>query len=124
MRSWIATLPLLVAGVANAQEGFPLDGTWRGDLTGAGKQPVTVVMVMQWDGQKVTGVINPGPKAIQIGDAKLVPDGWRVTISAQSQAGQPVSFEGTISELGSYHRAITGRWTEGGRSYSFRMVRE
>ncbi len=124
MRAWFATLPLLFAGVANAQEGFPLDGTWRGDLSGAGKQPVTVVVVMQWDGQKVTGLINPGPRSIQIGDAKLVPEGWRVTITAQSPTGQPISFDGTLSELGSYHRAITGRWNEGGRSYSFRMVRE
>ena len=124
MRRWFATLPLLIAGVAYAQEGFPLDGTWRGDLSGAGNQPVTIVMVLQWDGQNVTGLINPGPKAIQIGDAKLVPDGWRVTITAQSPTGQPIAFDGTLSELGSYHRALTGKWTEGGRSYSFRMVRE
>jgi hypothetical protein len=124
MRRWIAILPLLFAAAANAQEGFPLDGTWRGDLEGVGKAPVTIVVVMQWDGQKVSGVINPGQSAIQIGEARLTPEGWRVTISAQSADGKPIAFEGTLSELGSYHRAITGRWTADGRSTNLRIVRE
>jgi hypothetical protein len=124
MRRWIATLLLLAAGAANAQEGFPLDGTWRGDLTGAGTIARTIVIVMEWDGHKVKGVINPGPNAIDLGEVTLVPDGWHVTISAQSAERKPISFEGTLSELGSYNRVLTGKWNEGGRSYSFRMVRE
>jgi hypothetical protein len=81
-------------------------------------------MVMQWDGQKVTGVINPGPKAIPIADARLIPEGWRVTLAAQTPAGQKITFEGAIADLGSYSRSINGTWTEAGRSYSVRMVRE
>ena len=75
-------------------------------------------MIMQWDGQKVTGVINPGPKAIQIADAKLIPEGWRVTVAATTASGENVAFEGTIAELGAYNRSISGTWTEGGRRNS------
>ena len=113
------------ATVASAQEGFPLDGTWRGERQekGAGG-PVTVVMVMQWDGQKITGTINPGPNAIPIADAQLIPEGWHVKLAAKTAAGKPIAFEGTISDLGAYNRAITGTWTEGGRTSQIRMVRE
>lgn len=115
---------LLAATVAVAQEGFPLDGTWRGERQAAGETPATVVMIMQWDGQKVTGVINPGPKAIPIADAKLIPDGWRVTVAATTASGESIAFDGTIADLGAYNRSISGTWTEGGRKYSVRMVRE
>jgi hypothetical protein len=123
MRKWVAIL-LLLATQADAQEGFPLDGTWRGEHPGPAKTPVTIVMVMEWDGQKVTGVINPGPDAIPIGEAQLIPEGWRVTVRARTTGGKTISFEGVLGELGSYNRSITGTWTEGGRSYHVRMVRE
>lgn len=115
---------LLAATTAGAQEGFPLDGTWRGERPGTGSVPVTIVLVMQWDGQKVTGIINPGPQAIQIADAQLIPEGWRVTVAAKTAAGVPVAFEGVLSDIGSYHRNISGTWKEGGKSYPIRMVRE
>jgi hypothetical protein len=128
MRRLLATVLLLAAAVAGAQEGFPLDGTWRGERQdvgkGAGKAPVTIVMVMQWDGQKVTGVINPGPQAIQIAAARLIPDGWRVTIAARTADGKPIAFDGVLADLGAYNRKIDGTWTEGGHSYQVRMVRE
>jgi hypothetical protein len=123
MRKWLAIL-LLLAAQADAQEGFPLDGTWRGERPGRAKAPVTIVMVLQWDGQKVTGIINPGPDAIQITDAQLVPEGWHVSIRAKTPAGKSIDFEGILGELGSYNRSITGTWTEGGRSDNVRMVRE
>jgi hypothetical protein len=123
MRSVLGIL-LMAATIAVAQEGFPLDGTWRGERQVAGETPTTIVMVMQWDGQKVTGVINPGPKAIPIANATLTPEGWRVTVAARTAAGEPISFDGSIGELGSYNRSISGTWTEGGRKYSVRMIRE
>lgn len=124
MRGVLAIGLLFAAAVAGAQEGFPLDGTWRGEREGDGKAPVTIVIVMQWDGKNVTGIINPGPKAIQIGEAKLVPEGWRVTLNARDAAGKPISFDGAIGELGAYNRTISGTWTEGGHTYRVRMVRE
>ena len=124
MRVLLAALLLAAAALANAQEGFPLDGTWRGEREAAGSAPATIVMVLQWDGQKVTGVINPGPKAIQIADAQLVPAGWRVTLAAKNAAGEPIAFQGVLADLGKYNRTVTGTWTEGGHKYSLRLVRE
>jgi hypothetical protein len=81
-------------------------------------------MVLQWDGQKLSGVINPGPKAIPIADAQLIPDGWRVSVAAKTAAGARLAFDGAIADLGKYNRTLAGTWTEGGRKYSVRFVRE
>jgi hypothetical protein len=129
MRSLLAILLassacLTCAGIANAQEGFPLDGTWRGERENKGQHIATVVVVMQWDGQKISGVINPGPQSIAIADAQLIPEGWKVSVSAKSADGKPITYEGTIGKLGDYDRYIDGTWTEGGRSYHVRLVRE
>lgn len=125
MRILLATLLTSLAAIAaHAQEGFPLDGTWRGEREGTGNVPVTIVIVMEWDGKKINGIINPGPKAIPIDNATLIPKDWRVTMAARTAEGTPITFEGTLGELGSYNRTITGTWTEGGRSYRVRMVRE
>ncbi len=124
MRRLLAWAFVAAAMAASAQEGFPLDGTWRGERDAGKDGTQTVVMVMEWDGKQVTGVINPGPKSLTIKEGRLDPDGWKVAISAESKTGQKVSFEGTLGELGSYHRHIDGIWKEGGRSTSVRMVRE
>jgi len=124
MRALLAALLLAAAALANAQEGFPLDGTWRGEREAVGGAAATIVMVLQWDGQKLSGVINPGPKAIQIADAQLIPEGWRVTLAAKSASGTAIAFDGALADLGKYSRVMTGTWTEGGRKYSVRLVRE
>ena len=124
MRVLLMSLILSVAAVVHAQEGFPLDGTWRGQRQAGTDTPVTVVMVLTWDGNKVSGLIDPGPKSIQIAKAELIPHGWRVKIEAQAKTGEAISFTGVIGKLGAYDRTITGTWIEGARSYRVRMVRE
>ena len=122
--SLILSLAVVVHAPAYAQEGFPLDGTWRGQRQMGTEAPVTIVMVLQWDGKKVSGVIDPGPKSISIANAELIPDGWRVKVEAHTPSGEAISFTGVIGKLGAYDRTITGTWIEGGRSYHVRMVRE
>jgi hypothetical protein len=124
MRRLLAGVLLFAAVAAQAQEGFPLDGTWRGQRQEGNAAPATVVMVIEWDGTAVTGVINPGPKSAKIKDVQLTPDGWKVNITAEGQGGQKVTLAGAIGELGAYHRHIEGTYTEGGRTWRIRMTRE
>jgi hypothetical protein len=114
----------LVAAVASAQEGFPLDGTWRGEHAAAKGAPATVVLIMAWDGKQVAGTINPGPNGVEFTGAQLDPDGWKVHLSAKDAKGKAITLEGVVSELGKYSRVITGNWTEGGKTYDIRFVRE
>ena len=125
MRKVLAGCLLVAASfAAQAQEGFPLDGTWRGERKADGASPVTVVIVMEWDGKQVKGLVNPGPNAMQLNDVKLTPQGWRVNGTATTKAGQQVTFEGAIEDLGSYSRKIVGKWTEGGKTYDIQLSRE
>jgi hypothetical protein len=122
MSKWFAAL-LLLSVAANAQEGFPLDGTWRGEHR-VGSSPITVVIILQWDGKQIAGTLNPGPDSVLLSTATLNPDGWKVSLAARTAAGKSIAFEGTLSDLGKYNRVMNGKWTEGGKSYDLRLVRE
>lgn len=124
MRVLLMSLALSAAALVHAQEGFPLDGTWRGQRQAGNEAPVTIVMVLQWDGKTISGVIDPGPHSVKITRAELIPDGWRVRIETHTPKGEAISFTGVIGKLGAYDRTITGNWIEGGRSYRVRMTRE
>lgn len=115
---------LLLAGIASAQEGFPLDGTWRGEHVAANGAHRTIVLIMQWDGKAIATTINPGPNAVEASNAELLPEGWKFQLKAAGKDGTPISFDGAIGELGKYNRSLTGKWNEGKESFDIRFVRE
>ncbi len=124
MRALLAAVLLAAAALANAQEGYPLDGTWRGEHPAAGGGTSTVVLVFEWDGKKLNGVVNPGPDQFQITNVELIPDGWKVKIAAKSKTGAAVSYDAVLSDIGKYDRHLSGTWMEGGQKYNVRMTRE
>lgn len=117
---------VVVSGLA--QEGHPLTGTWAGDWGPTATQRNHVTLVMNWDGQKVAGVINPGPESIPIGSVYVDFTNWTVRIEADSkdQSGKPVHItaEGRLEDIGSYHRKITGTWLQGSAKGDFRITRD
>jgi hypothetical protein len=124
MRSALPCLLMLLAGSAVAQEGFPLDGTWRGETTAKDGSHRTIVLVMQWDGKQISGTMNPGPASTDFTGGKLNPDGWKFTVGFKDAKGAAVRFEGTISNLGKYNRVLAGKWTEGASSFDIRFTHE
>ena len=122
----IATLALPMA--AFGQEGFPLDGTWRGDWGTTPTDRTTVVLIMKWDGTSINGMINPGPDSAPFTTAVLNPDNWTVHIEAEDRdaAGNPVNivFDGRLDDLGSYNRTLEGTWRRGDEEGDFRVARE
>lgn len=115
---------VLLATGALAQEGFPLDGTWRGQLEPSAGAPGNLVIVMKWDGRNINGTINPGPNATEFSNATLDPSDWSVVIEAQPSDGTAIVFTGTLREIGSYNRYIEGTWTRGGSSQALTITRE
>jgi hypothetical protein len=124
MRIALPGLLLLLAGTAAAQEGFPLDGTWRGETVARDGSQRTIVLVMQWDGKQISGTMNPGRDSTDFTGGKLDPNGWKFTASFKDSKGANVRFEGTISNLGKYNRVLAGKWTEGASSFDIRFVHE
>jgi hypothetical protein len=124
MRSVFASLLLAFAAAAVAQEGFPLDGTWRGETTAPDGSHRTIVLIMQWDGKQISGTVNPGPNGSDFTGGKLNPDGWKFTLDTKSAKGVAIHFNGAISDLGKYRRVLAGKWTEGGSTIDIRFVHE
>ena len=121
-------LHLLLGTHAFAQEGFPLDGTWHGDWGPTGADRIQVVIVMKWDGTNINGIINPGRNSVPFTQASLDPSNWTVRFEATTVGSDasPVSIiaEGTLENLGSYHRTIQGTWTQGDIQGDFRLTRD
>jgi len=115
---------LFLAAPVTAQEGFPLDGTWRGEWGSADGSSTHVVIVMAWDGQNINGVINPGRNSIDIKTAHLIPESWSITIGAEDRDGIPIQIQGQLDNIGSYNRSIEGTWTHGGTINNFTLTRE
>jgi hypothetical protein len=122
-RYWLPIF-LLMASSVQSQEGFPLDGTWRGEWRAAGAEPNRVVILMKWDAETVTGRINPGPNSIDFSRAWLEPSDWTVHIEAESAAGEPIRIEGKLNDIGSYNRTIAGSWTQADTVSEFNIRRE
>lgn len=112
------------SGLAGAQEGYPLDGTWRGQWLDQQGESQLVVMVLKWDGEAINAIINPGRNAFEFKTANLQPESWTVTIEANNTEGVPVSVTGVLKNIGSYHRTVEGNWREGEIEYPFVMRRE
>jgi len=57
---------VLMTWPAAAQEGHPLKGSWLGTWTGNTTHDPDLVLVLNWDGKAITGMINPGTGNIAI----------------------------------------------------------
>lgn len=99
---------------AVAQEGHPVKGSWLGTWEGNDVHGDDLLIVLDWDGKNITGVINPGTDNIAITKATLDPAQWLVTIEASGKnaAGAAVNYtiEGMIENLELPNRSIVGTW--------------
>jgi hypothetical protein len=111
-----------------AQQGHPLTGTWDGDWGAGVTQRTQVTIVMNWDGKNVSGVLNPGPNSIAFASVNLDPTNWTVRFEADGKdaSGKPVhiAVEGQLQDLGSYHRTLSGSWTQGTVKGDFKLTRD
>jgi len=65
---------------AAAQEGHPLKGSWIGEWKGNAKLGDFVLLVLDWDGKAITGVINPGTDNLQSTNGTLNSAHWTVNL--------------------------------------------
>lgn len=108
-----------MTGFAYGQEGHPLKGSWIGEWSGNEAQGDFVLLVMNWDGKNVTGVINPGTDDYVIDKVVLNPTDWSVTITSGDY-----ELKGTIHELELPSRSIVGTWKNKNRSGKLEISRQ
>jgi hypothetical protein len=122
----LVALALAVPG--QAQEGFPLNGSWIGEWQGNETHNEFVLIVLDWNGREITGMINPGTDNIEITDAELNPEDWSVRIEADTEDanGRSVDYviEGNIHDLELPNRYITGTWQNGAGRGAFEIRRQ
>ena len=111
-----------------AQQGHPLTGTWVGDWGPNPTQRTHLTFVLTWDGDKVSGTINPGPDAITLPNVAVDVTTWTVRIEAdtkdKSGTAVHISAEGRVENLGSVHRTIAGAWRQGATNGDFKITRD
>jgi hypothetical protein len=119
----------LAPGVASAQEGYPLIGAWSGEWGPSSGERTQVVVILEWDGTTIGGIINPGfPDAATIRAGDLDSTKWAVHLEAEfkDERGNTVRIviDGTLENIGSYNRTLTGTWTQGHVKGDFKLTRD
>lgn len=126
--SALTAVCLIAAAPAAAQEGHPLKGTWLGTWGPSPEHLNDVFLILDWDGENITGTINPGIDNVEIRNATLDPEGWVVRFEARmtNAAGATLNYvvEGAIGNLAFHDRTITGTWSHESGSGPFEIQRQ
>jgi hypothetical protein len=124
----LSFLCLAAPSPAAAQEGHPLKGSWLGTWAGNTSHSPDIVVVLNWDGKAITGIINPGIDDIPIKNATLNPNGWVVHFEADAKdkSGRALTYvvDGKIENLHIPNRSITGTWKNQKESGAFNIARQ
>jgi hypothetical protein len=124
----VAVLALGLLGAVTAQEGHPLKGSWLGEWSGNSVHGDNILLILDWDGKAITGMINPGTDNIPLKAASLEPNGWVVKLEAdgKDKDGSAVRYviEGKIENLELPNRSITGTWSSNKGRGAFTVSRQ
>ena len=130
MRALIVLSALAVVSLGapiTAQEGHPLKGSWLGTWGPSKVHSNDILLILNWDGKTISGMINPGTDNVPIKNATLNPEGWVVHLEAEwkDKAG-PVNYvlDGKIEGLAFHNRSITGTWKSQRESGKFKISRQ
>ena len=125
----VAVTALLIGlpGAAVAQHGHPLVGTWSGYWGPNEAQRNRVLLLLEYDGERIGGIINPGPNPVPITNATLEPSTWTVVLegSREDSDGNTVEYriEGRIENVTSpVERSMSGEWSQGGVTGDFSVT--
>jgi hypothetical protein len=128
MRAKVLYAISLLAGALLAQEGHPLVGSWHGNWGPNPKDRTDITFVLNYDGNNIIGMINPGPDAAKLQKATLDASNWGVHLEAdiKDKSGSTVHVmaDGKIEDVTSVRRAITGTWTQGSVKGDFKVTRD
>ena len=129
IRLTVAAFVLCLAGsTAFAQEGHPLKGSWIGTWGPSKTHDNDLLLILNWDGKAISGMINPGTDDMAIKNATLNPEGWLVHLEAdgKDKSGAPVHYvmDGKIENLAFRNRTIVGTWKTQSESGALKLQRQ
>jgi hypothetical protein len=109
----------------SAQEGHPLAGTWRGEWGTTAAQRHDLTFVIDFDGENVTGVINPGFESMKLKRVALDPTAWTVRFETETKdaSGKVITvvIDAKFDDVTYRHRSLVGTWTQGTTKGDFKI---
>ena len=130
MRALLCVIALTIVSLtatppAAAQEGHPLKGSWIGTMAGSKALGADIVLVLNWDGKTISGMINPGTDNMAIKNATLNPQGWVVHLEADAKdKSVTYTIDGKIQNIHLPKRTIVGTWKSQKESGAFNIERQ
>jgi hypothetical protein len=118
---------LIAASPSFGQQGHPLSGSWHGEW-GPPADRTDLTVIMDWDGQRLTGLVNPVTDRAQLQNATLDSASW--TIHFEVDVAGPLDkmlhciANGRLGRLGSDRRTLSGTWNCGALESDFEMTRD
>jgi len=116
---------LTLALPATAQVGHPAKGSWTGYYGPNDSDQNRFRLLLNWTDREITGVINPGRRAISLDKVELDYSTWMLTLEAEMPVdGGTVHFvvTGKLENLGTWtNRLYSGTYTLGSESGEFSL---
>ncbi len=129
-KSYISLLLILICVIptASAQQGHPLVGSWLGNWESGQNAQNYLTIIIYWDGENISGIVNPGPDSSTLQNANFYSSTWTFSFETdlEDNSGDIVHFvgEGLLEDVGSQTRTLTGVWNIEGSSGDFILTRQ
>ena len=81
-------------------------------------------MIIDYDGEQLNGMIDPGRNSYRFENATHDAPNWKIEVSTQNRAGETIAFSAVMHEIGAVNRYLEGTWTQGGQQQPFKITRE
>lgn len=110
-----------------AQHGHPLVGSWTGYLVSELDVSRRILVVMDYNGSRISGRIHAGSERASIIEAVLDPNTWRISIVAvwedPNSDGRRIQLVGTLDNVSAVaSRTYSGIWHESGTTGQFQLT--
>jgi hypothetical protein len=120
----VATACAALVAPVGAQTGHPAKGTWLGYWGPDEDDQRRIVLLLDWEGREVVGVINPGRRAVEVARAEIDYDTWTMTLEADLPTADGGAARwtatGTLENLGSWkNRRFSGDYEFGEETGAF-----
>ena len=114
---------LSLALPATALVGHPAKGSWTGFYGPDDSDQNRFRLLLNWTDREITGVINPGRRAISLDKVELDYSTWTMTLEAEMPVdggAAHIVVTGNLENLGSWtNRLYSGTYTLGSESGEF-----
>ena len=118
-----ACTPGTKASQTSAKEVAALSGTWSGDWGPTADRRNPVTLELRWDGSRLSGTVNTGPRAIEITKAAYDPKTGAITMELDTRDGQGnavhYGISGQVKE-----KNMDGKWTREGEQGDFHVTKD